>query len=508
MTSLFLIYIYYSSDFQLFCPTLNGKKGGKIKIFFENPSFVKSGWGKEWEPIRKGKTMKKFVSLTLALILLSLSLTNCGSAKKLNPKNPVTVTMWHNYGGDMQEAMDYLIDQFNSTVGKEQGIVINVTAISSSSELNESLAMIVNGDPGAPDMPDIFTGYPKIAVQFQEKEMLANLDNYFTTEELAEYVDAFIEEGRLLDGGLYVFPLAKSTEILYLNQTLFDAFAAETGAKAEQLSTFEGIAELSRLYYEWTDEQTSDIPNDGKQFFAADSWFNVAEVGMAQLGGNIFDNAGTLRLENGSYTHIFETLYEPAVTGGFAIYDGYSSDLSKTGDLVCSTGSSAGILFYGDTVTYQDGTVEDVEYSILPYPVFEGGQKTALQRGGGLMVAKTTEQKEYAASVFIKWLTASEQNMRFISQTGYLPVTKQAFEQDIETHLETLSDARIQKMLTAVLSMYQNYELFTAPGFNDFDAVSKTYEQDFKELLAKQRKAYLAGNEYSAQDALLLLLTQ
>ena len=446
--------------------------------------------------------MKKFVLPALALMLLSLSLTGCGSAQKLDPKNPVAVTMWHNYGGDMQVAMDYLIDQFNSTVGKEQGIVINVTAISSSSELNESLAMIVNSDPGAPDMPDIFTGYPKIAVQFQEKGMLADLDGYFAEEELGGYVDAFIEEGRLSDGGLYVFPLAKSTEILYLNQTLFDAFAAETGAKAEQLSTFEGIAELSRLYYEWTDGQTPDIPGDGKQFYAADSWFNVAEVGMAQLGGSIFDDAGALLLEDGSYAHIFETLYGPAVTGGFAIYDGYSSDLSKTGDLICSTGSSAGILFYGDTITYQDGTVEAVEYSILPYPVFEGGEKAALQRGGGLMVAKTTEQKEYAASVFIKWLTASEQNMRFISQTGYLPVTKQAFEQDMEPHLETLSDVRIQKMLTAVLSMYQNYELFTAPNFSDFDAVSKAYEQDFKKLLTEQREAYLAGNSLSAQDAL------
>lgn len=45
-----------------------------------------------------------------------------------------------------------LIDEFNSTLGREQGIVINVTAISSSAELNESLDMIAAGDPGAPAM--------------------------------------------------------------------------------------------------------------------------------------------------------------------------------------------------------------------------------------------------------------------------------------------------------------------------------------------------------------------
>ena len=104
--------------------------------------------------------MKKIIALILAMVFLLGCLSGCGSASPLDPKAPVTLTMWHNYGGDMQQAMDYLIDRFNSTVGKEQGIVIDVTAISSSSELDKSLAMIVNGDPGAPDMPDIFTGYP------------------------------------------------------------------------------------------------------------------------------------------------------------------------------------------------------------------------------------------------------------------------------------------------------------------------------------------------------------
>ncbi len=437
--------------------------------------------------------MKKLITLLLCAALTLCAFTGCGSDSVLDPDNPVTLTMWHNYGGDMQETMDYLIDQFNSTVGREKGIVINVTAISSSSELNKSLDMIVNDDPGAPDMPDIFTGYPKVAVKFQEKDMLVNLDNYFSEDELSAYVEAFLEEGRLSDGGLYVFPIAKSTEILYVNQTLFDRFAAETGADADLLSTFEGMAELSRMYYDWS---------GGKQFYAADSWFNFAEVGMEQLGGCIFAEDETLSLNNDAYAHIFNTVYDAAVEGGIAIYDGYSSDLSKTGDLVCSTGSSAGILFYGNTITYADGTVEDVEYNILPYPVFENSSKIALQRGGGLMVAKTDAQKELAACEFIKWLTASEQNMKFIEKTGYLPVTRQAFEEDMTSHLQNLEDVRIQKMLTAVLSMYEDYTFFTAPNYIHFDEDSSRYESEFKSLLSQYRADFLAGEEVTAEDAL------
>ena len=446
--------------------------------------------------------MKKFTTLLLTLLLALGCVSGCGKGSPLDPKNPVTLTMWHNYGGDMQESMDYLIDQFNSTVGKEKGIVINVTAISSGSELNKSLTMIANDDPGAPDMPDIFTGYPKIGILFQEKEMLVNLEDYFSEKELDEYVEAFLEEGRFDDGGLYVFPIAKSTEILYLNQTLFDRFAAETGVSVDLLATFEGLAELSEKYYAWTDAQTPDIPNDGKQFYAADSWFNVAEVGMVQLGTSLFTDTWQLNLSSDTYKQIFNTIYTPSVEGGFAIYDGYSSDLSKTGDLVCSTGSSAGILFYGDTITYTDGTVENVTYNIYPYPVFEGGAKTALQRGGGLMVTKSDEKKEYAACEFIKWLTSSEQNMKFIEKTGYLPVTKQAFEQDMAAHMETLEDARIKKMLTAVLSMYEEYTFFTAPNYSNLDADSASYETSFKSILTKERSNFLTGSSVSAEAAL------
>ena len=57
---------------------------------------------------------------------------------------------------------------------------------------------------------------------------------------------------------------------------------------------------------------------------------------MRQLGGNLFAD-GALALDSEAYARIWSTICPPALTGAFAIYDGYSSDLSKTGDLVCST---------------------------------------------------------------------------------------------------------------------------------------------------------------------------
>ena len=191
--------------------------------------------------------------------------------------------------------------------------------------------------------------------------------------------------------------------------------------------------------------------------------------------------------------------------GGIAVYDGYSSDLSKTGDIVCSTGSSAGILFYGDTITYADGTVKNAQYDILPYPVFENGTATALQRGGGLMVAKTDEKKEYAACEFIKWLTAAEQNMKFVDETGYLPVTKKAFEEDMDSHIETIENEKVKMMLTSVMNMYDSYNFFSAPNYSNFDNDTKKFEDMLYSILSDDRDAFKNGKAVSAEDALAKL---
>jgi multiple sugar transport system substrate-binding protein len=432
------------------------------------------------------KNLKKLISGALCLILLAGLLSGCGSKDGLDPKNPVTVTMWHNYGGVMKDTMMTLIDEFNATVGKERGIKVNVTAIAASKEQNEKLTLIAEGVPGADEMPDIVTAYPSMAQTLHDAGLLAELDGYFTQEELEAYLPAFIEEGRLTDGKLYVFPVAKSTEALFVNKTFFDRFAADTGVTLDSLATFEGLAEASVKYYEWTDAQTPEAQGDGKTFFTADSWFNIAEVGTAQLGGE-FVGDGKLNTDADTYKRIWDFCVPPALSGGYAVIDGYSSDLYKTGEIAACIGSTAGVLFYGDTVIYADNTSEAIESIVLPYPVFQGGKKIALQRGAGMVVAKSDAAKELAASIFLKWLAAPEQNMRFVSGTGYLPVTKKAFDEKMTGEISAVENPTVKRLLETAVKIYNEYEFIVAPNVPDFDAMSKAYETNIKAAMKGQR---------------------
>lgn len=430
----------------------------------------------------------KTIKIISFILLLFIIITGCGNNSLLNPNEPVIITLWHNYGGQMEASMNDLIDEFNGTVGKEQGIIINITSVSSSSALYDKIVASAEGIPGSSELPNITTGYPKSALILNKNEKLLDLKEYFSEKELDQYLPRFIEEGVISDK-LAVFPTAKSTEVLFLNKTLFDQFSDATGIEIETLTTFEGISDAAIKYYEWTDSKTPDIPNDGKSFYTSDSWFNIAQIGMNQFGDNFIVNEAINYSDN--YKKIWSAYFEAAIKGGFAIYNGYSSDLAKTGEIVCSTGSTAGILFYGDTITYKDNTIENVEYEILPYPIFKGGNKIALQRGGGMIVTKSSKEKEYASVEFLKWFTAPEQNMKFISETGYLPVTKRAFETKIEENINRVENVNIKKLLKTAVTMYNEYDFYIPPVFEKFDSLEKTYSERIKQASLNARTDYL-----------------
>lgn len=161
----------------------------------------------------------------------------------LDPENPVTLTIWHYYNGAYQAAFDKLVEEFNNSAGKDLGIYVE-------------------------EMPDLFSAYTDSALGLQKDGLLTDLNQYFTAEELDKYVDAYVQEGEFAgDGGMYVFPVAKSTEITMMNKTDWDKFAEETGATLDGLSTVEGIGISSRL----VQLMESDIvlesePGEGSEF--------------------------------------------------------------------------------------------------------------------------------------------------------------------------------------------------------------------------------------------------
>lgn len=406
-------------------------------------------------------------------------------------EEPVTLNIWHVYGGQTDSPLNDLIEEFNETVGAREGIKLQVTVVSNTNNIHDAVLRAANDEPGTTGLPDMFISYPKTVLAMPDPEILVDYRDYFSDEELSAYIPEFMEEGEV-NGRLVVFPVAKSTEIMFIDKTLFDRFAAETGAALEQLNTWEGLFELSKEYYQWTDDNTPDVAGDGKAFFVHDYHFNYFQVGVESLGEDFFQ--GNEIIFGNAFSKAWKPYADAAIEGGVWLQDGYATEPLRTGETIVSVASSASVLYYEDIVTYSDNRSEPIEVIARPVPCFENGERLVMQRGAGFCTVKSTPRRERAAAVFLKWLTEPEINVRFVTSVGYMPVTDAAFE-ILPDYINDLEDPKYRSLYEAFLETQASYEFYTAPQIEGDLELEQSFE---KNVRSKLRASYISWQEGEA----------
>lgn len=418
----------------------------------------------------------KKILCALCGICLIISMAGCGVSKN---KEPIQLTLWHVYGEQVASPINELIDEFNSTVGQKEGIQITVTSVSNSNKIHNGILAAANNEPGAPDLPDIFNCYPKTVSAMQDSDMLVDYRDYFNDEELKSYIKEFLDEGTF-DERLLIFPVAKSTELLFINKTLFDRFAKETGAKLDDLATWEGLYKAASLYAEWS---------GGKAFLANDYPFHYFQVGVQALGEDFFRDEQFSFCQ--SYQTAWDVLAPAAIKGGVWLGEGYATEALRTGDAIATLASSASVLYYENIVTYEDNTSEEIEIISLPYPNFENGKKMVMQRGSGFCTVKSTPEREKAACTFIKWLTAPEQNTKFVTSLGYVPVCYEAYDKYLIKETEQIEDPKYKDLYKTIQDINPDYEFVYPPRFDSYLDSETAFTVTVRRLLSDARQEYI-----------------
>ena len=443
---------------------------------------------------------KRFLSLAAVPALIALLLAGCGkngeNAVQLDPSNPVSLTVWHYYNGAQQSAFDQLVSEFNATEGKEKGIYVEGYTQGSVGELEKAVTAAVRGEVGAQAMPDIFSTYADTAYAIQQEGKLADLSAYFTQDELADYVDSYIQEGHIGDdAALYLCPVAKSTEVLMVNKTDWDTFAQATGVTTHQLATSEGVVHAAKRYYEWTDSLTPDVPDDGKALYGRDSMSNYLIIGMKQQGVDLFDVENgqvTIRADKDKLRRLWDNYYVPYVNGWFGSMGRFRSDDVKTGDLLAYTGSTASAMYFPDRVLTDDGEWS-IDYMALPIPVLEGGGRVNVQQGASMAVTKSDPQHEYAACVFLKWFTAKENNLRFVCDSAYLPVRKDANSMEALDQVIRDNDLQVNRKaydcLNSIFTHSDGVLFYTPECFQNGYATRKVLDYALSDKAAEDKAA-------------------
>lgn len=409
-------------------------------------------------------------AILCVVCVLGLVLSACGSKSPLDPKNPTKITVWTYYNGDQLSAFDSMVEEFNESVGAQKGIIVKSVSQGSVNDLETNVLAAVQGEVGADEVPNIFMAYADTAYAVDQMGQVMDLKDYLSEEEKSAYIDSYMKEGDFAGTGeIKIFPTAKSLELLVINKTDWDAFAAATGASYDDMADMEGLTATAQKYFEWTDSLTPDIPDDGKALFGRDAMANYMIIGSMQLGQEIFqvsDGKVTINFDKSVARKLWDNYYIPFIKGYFAATGRFRSDDIKTGNIIAYVGSSSGVSFFPESVNISDSESYPIEMDVLPCPQFDGGDY-AVQQGAGMVVTKGEEAEVYASVEFLKWFTADERNIKFSVDSGYLPVTKTANNMDAITGSGVEIKDGMKKVLTVGVDTANGNELYTTKAFEN-----------------------------------------
>lgn len=417
------------------------------------------------------KHIRAFVSL-LCAAALALGCASCGGAAQSTGKSGGTagvthITVWTYYNGDQLESFNKLVDQFNETTGREKGIRVESASQGSMSDLETNVMDAAQGKVGAAAMPNIFSAYADTAYALDQMGMLVDLSQYLTEDERAQYVQDYLDEGDFDgDGSMKIFPVAKSTELMFLNETDWEKFAQATGAAYDDLSTVEGLVATAGAYYDWTDAQTPE-PDD--------TLFEVQDGKM------------TLNFDKDVARKLWDNYYVPFVKGWFAATGRFRSDDIKVGNVLAYVGSNSSATFFPAQVMVNDTESYDIDMTVLPSPKFAGGEDVAVQQGAGMVVTAGTEEEINASVEFLKWFTQPENNISFSVDSGYLPVTTAANDMEaIKTSGLELSP-KMERILSNAVQSVKNNTLYTPSAFAGGNKARKVLEYSLSDLASADR---------------------
>lgn len=320
--------------------------------------------------------MERRTFLKLAALVPGLALAGCGGSKTLlSPKDPTMLSIWHVYGEQADSPMNRLLTEFNDTVGREKGILLNVTNMTNSAAIGGQLQDAKAGKPGALNLPDLFSAHPADASALGI-ENLVDWNDWFTAEDMAAYVPGFVQDG-IIEGRQVVFPVSKSTQLIFLNGSQYARFAADTGAQLSTLATWDGFFEMAGAYRQWS---------QGKPFCALDYPLRLVELNALEQGSGKLYKGSWYDLTNETFRASWMEFARALVQGDILISDLYSNTQVMTGETLAGLGSSAAILYYNDFVTYPDNTTEPTDLLLAPLP-HAAGTATPLMPQAGVACA-------------------------------------------------------------------------------------------------------------------------
>ena len=344
---------------------------------------------------------------------------------------PITIEFWHGMSGALGETMNELVETFNDTIGEEKGIEVEATYQGGYDDLKSKVMASIK----AGNNPEIVQGTSNNIMEFIQSGYVQALDEYITHEEIGihDYTDIYesyrLESSNYDDSGtIFSLPFSKSTDLLFYNKTFF----VENGLELPR--TWEEVVEVSKQIYELT----------GKPALSIDNTSNFLITYLFQAGAEYTNRQGEILFNNETSVEALTMLKENIDKGYWRLAgeDKYSSAPFLSQNVFMYLGSSAGEAYLANDVFEWDATT---------YPQINPEAPKYIQQGNNVAILNQnkTSEEVFAAYEFIKYLVSNEANLKWVTETGYLPIREsvvqsEAYQSLIESSNKTSKLASVE----------------------------------------------------------------
>lgn len=359
------------------------------------------------------KSTKKFFSLFIVAMFVFSVLSACSSSSetstkaelgKLDPKHPTKISFYSYSLGypTMKPGMEHLIKEFNDTVGKEKGVIVEGIPDLTMQQYKADIAAGKQVDVIQHTFPTLDTSKETLGLKAYE--------DVFPKQELEQHFKGIspnaLELGKI-DGKMYGLAFTFSTPIVFINGKLFE----EAGLDPNNLpKTWEEVKEDSLKIKKATGKDGFGLaPNNG--------W--ITDGVIFSNGGEVLSKdrkeAKFASKESVKALEMWKDLYKNGASAA-----GTDTELSQqfmAGNLGMYVSSTS--LYSGIAKAAQTGGWKVYGAGL---PQFGDKPSVPVNSGSVLAVRPDTPEKNAAVWEFIKFATGNEGYKIITSEIGYLPL--------------------------------------------------------------------------------------
>ncbi len=332
------------------------------------------------------------------------------------PTEDITITFWHVYGDSKGALLQNYIDEFEELY---PNITVDAESQGGYDDLRNKTILAIS----AGETPTLLVGYPDHVAGYLNGNAVIPLDDFIKDDtwgiDINDFIDSYVAENKQYTGGLmYSLPYSKSTEMVVINKTIFDAneaalSAAGVALKVDEPYTWDELDKIAEIL-------VGDGPNQCEYLINYDSSANFFINSVRQWDGGYTNSAGDILVDNTNTIAMLEYIKAHFDDHTFALplawNSAYGSENFKSQDVCMTVGSTAGI-------SYNVPTNGDFEIAVAPIPQYDLDHKSATQQGPNIAImSNTTDAERLAAWLLIKYITNAENTAKWSMLTGYLPV--------------------------------------------------------------------------------------